>query len=53
MKTSAIRTMADTFVEKLINVSGKEKIYLFEGYISGAMEMLYKLGIEVTADTEE
>ena len=53
MKKSEIRTMADTFVEKFINVSGIEKSYLFEGYIRGAMEMLYKLGIEVTVDAEE
>ena len=53
MKKSEIKTMADTFVEKFINVSGIEKIYLFEGYMRGAMEMLYKLGIEVTVDTEE
>ena len=53
MKKSEIRTMADTFVEKFRNVSGIEKSYLFEGYISGSMEMLYKIGIEVTADTEE
>ena len=53
MKKSEIKTMADTFVEKFINVSGIEKTCLFEGYIRGAMEMLYKLGIEVTADTEE
>ena len=44
--------MADAFVEKFI-VSGIEKSYLFEGYIMGAMEMLDKLGIEVTVDTEE
>ena len=53
MKKSEIKTMADTFVEKFINVSGIEKTYLFEGYVSGAMEMLYKLGIEVTVDAEE
>ena len=53
MKKSEIRTMANTFVEKFINVSGTEKIYLFEGYVTGAMEMLHKLGIEVTVDTEE
>ena len=53
MKKSEIRTMADTFVEKFRNVSGIEKTYLFEGYISGAMEMLHKLVIEVTVDTEE
>lgn len=53
MKKSEIRTMADTFVEKFRNVSGIEKSYLFEGYVMGAMEMLHKLGIEVTVDTEE
>lgn len=53
MKKSEIRTMADTFVKKFRNVSEIEKIYLWEGYIMGAMEMLYKLGIEVTVDTEE
>lgn len=53
MKKSEIRTMADAFVEKFINVSGIEKCYLFEGYIMGAMEILYKIGIEVTVDTEE
>lgn len=53
MKKSEIRTMADTFVGKFRNVSGIEKSYLWEGYIMGAMEMLYKLGIEVTVDMEE
>ena len=53
MKKSEIKTMADTFVEKFRNVSEIEKSYLWEGYIMGAMEMLYKLGIEVTVDTEE
>lgn len=53
MKKSEIKTMADAFVEKFINVSGIEKTYLFEGYTRGAMDMLYKLGIEVTVDTEE
>lgn len=53
MKKSEIRTMADTFVKKFRNASGIEKSYLFEGYIMGAMEMLHKLGIEVTVDTKE
>ena len=53
MKKSEIKTMADAFVEKFINVSGIEKSYLFEGYITGAMEILHKIGIEVNADTEE
>ena len=53
MKKSEIKTMADTFVGKFRNVSEIEKSYLWEGYIMGAMEMLYKLGIEVTVDTEE
>lgn len=53
MKKSEIRAMADTFVEKFRDVSGREKTCLFEGYVMGAMEMLYKLGIEVTVDTEE
>lgn len=53
MKKSEIRTMADTFVEKFRSVSVIEKSYLWEGYIMGAMEMLYKLGIEVTVDAEE
>lgn len=52
MKKSEIRTMAYTFVEKYI-ASGIEKTYLFEGYVMGAMEMLYKLGIEVTVDEDE
>ena len=53
MKKSEIRTMAYTFVEKYRIASGIEKTYLFEGYVMGAMEMLYKLGIEVTVDEEE
>ena len=53
MKKSEIRTMANTFVEKYRIVSGTEKTYLFEGYVMGAMEVLHKLGIEVTVDTEE
>lgn len=53
MKKSEISTMANTFVEKFRNVSAIEKSYLWEGYIMGAMEILYKLGIEVTVDAEE
>ena len=55
MKKSEIREMANAFVN-LYNddeFTGFEKSALFEGYVSGAMEMLHKLGIEVTVDTEE
>ena len=53
MKTSEIRTMADTFVEKFKIVSEIEKSCIVVGYIKGAMDMLHKFGIEVTVDEEE
>ena len=55
MKKSEIKEMANAFVN-LHNddeLTGFEKSALFEGYVSGAMEMLYKLGVEVTVDMEE
>lgn len=53
MKKSEIREMANACVNKYSNLSGVEKTFLFHGCVMGAMEMLYKLGIEVTVDTEE
>ena len=61
MKKSEIREMANACVNKYSNLygnlygnlSGVEKAFLFEGCVTGAMDMLYKLGIEVTEDTEE
>ncbi len=50
MKKSEIRTMADAFVEQFRNASGIEKSYLYEGYVTGAMEILHKLGVEVTVE---
>ena len=50
MKKSEIREMADAFVELFKNASGIEKSYLYEGYVTGAMEMLHKLGVEVTVE---
>lgn len=53
MKKSEIKEMANAFVDKHSNLSGIEKTLLFDGYVNGAMEVLYKLGIEVTVDAEE
>ena len=55
IKKSEIREMANAFVNKYSNLSenkysklsGVEKAFLFEGYVTGAMEMLYKLGVTV------
>ena len=54
MKKSEIKEMANAFVNRYNDdeFTGFEKSALFEGYVSGAMEVLQKLGIEVTADTE-
>ena len=51
MKKSEIEEMAKVFVN-LHNdeLTGFEKPVLFEGYVSGAMEVLQKLGVEVTVE---
>ena len=50
MKKSEIKEMANAFVELHKDLSGINKIYLFNGYANGAMQILYKLGIEVEVD---
>ena len=53
MKKSEIKEMANAFVNNQNNLSGMEKAFLFEGYVNGAMEVLYKLGIQVEVTVEE
>lgn len=54
MKKSEIKEMAEAFVN-LHNeeLTGFEKSALFEGYVSGAMEVLQKIGITVEIAMEE
>ena len=54
MKKSEIEEMAKAFVN-LHNdeLTGFEKPVLFEGYVSGAMEVLQKIGITVEIAMEE
>ena len=47
MKKSEIKEMAEACVNKYINLSGFEKSIVFEGYVTGAMEVLQKLGVTV------
>ena len=47
MKKSEIKEMADACINKYSNLSGIEKSIIFEGYVTGAMEVLQKLGIPV------
>ena len=47
MKKSEIKEMADAYVNKYDNLPVIEKCIIFEGYVTGAMEVLQKLRISV------
>lgn len=50
MKKSEIKEMADAYVNKHSNLSGIEKSFIFDGYVTGVIEVLQKLGVTVEAD---
>ena len=55
MKKSEIKEMANAFVNRYNDgeFTGFEKSALFEGYVTGAMEVLQKIGITVEIALEE
>lgn len=54
MKKSEIEKMALAYVDKYSTIWCRiDMSMVFDGYVTGAMEVLEKLGIEVTVDTEE